>query len=204
MPIYRYALRAGETKRLKIRRPFGDHDYYVYLDNELVRKIKKEESIQEGVEFELPDHSTLYLKFSPGKFLPGMEVMRNHQPIPGTLGDDFWKMDMKFILFYILAVINIIAGLPGIFNSHRYLPGVGMSLLWIAFGLALALLTRFLPRYKFSSLLILLSICAAELIIPIQSGWPEGLLVQILTILFGISCFKHLRMIQDQIDRPIP
>jgi hypothetical protein len=202
MPTMKFALALGEPKRLEIDTHFGWRDCPILLDGTEIGRVPDLKSLRQGLNYPLPDGSTLTLKYEYKVFYSQFRVERNGVPLPGSNAHPLEKLKTAYILIYIIGGMSFLLGLLATLLQSEVLYEIGFSWISMVIGAVFLLLGVLTQRRSKAALIIavilyaidtLLSLLTLELI---RGNASSSLIVHIIFIIpmiLGIGAIDQLK-----------
>lgn len=156
MPGQKYALEYGGPERLEVAWKGVFKDLTIQLDGAEVGTIPDQKALMEGQEFSLPDGSTLKIQLVKKLTGTELQLLRNDEPLPGSVTDPKERLKWAVIAIFIMAGLDLILGLIAVVSPSEFLSALGMGLFSIIFG-AIFLVLGFLVLGR-SEIALILSI----------------------------------------------
>jgi hypothetical protein len=110
MPTKKFALEDEGPKRLELSWTGMFKNVDVRLDGASIGVVPDRAAMKEGRVFTLPDGSSLSLKLQQSAYNPGLEVLRNGLPLPGSDADPRTQVKVSAQLIYFIAALNALLG----------------------------------------------------------------------------------------------
>ncbi len=165
MPKQTYAIEKGGPKRLVVSWKYGWRNFTVAFDGQTVGVIPDQKTLSAGQEMALPDGSRLAVKLSQNFISPTLQLLRNGQPVPGSMSDPQARLKAAYQMTYFIAGLNIGLGLIAWLFDVRFLQAIGVGAFSILFGLVFLALGYFTQRKSSPALILAIVIFALDGII---------------------------------------
>ncbi len=140
------ALEAGGPERLELRWSAFWKNFQVILDGRQVGEASGSKQLKEGVQFQLPDGSSLSVQLVTKAFDAELQVLRDGVPLPGSASDPEQRIRNAAYLLYFLAGLNTLLGVVVMAIGNDFLEGLGMGIGSVLFGAIVAVLGFFTYR----------------------------------------------------------
>ncbi|NPC70912.1 hypothetical protein HPP05_14250 [Corallococcus exiguus] len=141
MGSLKLSLEAGAPKRLELTWGLFWKNFEVRFDGRPIGSAPDAAALKAGVEYRLPDGSTLQVKLKQT-----LSVLRDGVPVPGSDGDPEQQMRSAGNLLYFLAALNGVLGVLGMVLTNDVLEQLGMGFGAVLFGAVLGVLGVFTHR----------------------------------------------------------
>jgi hypothetical protein len=170
MPSQAYALEKGGPKRLEVSwsgRSWSGlrKDVTLRLDDLTIGTIPGWNDLSAGQEFPLPDGSTLKVQWSRALTTYAPRVLRDGQPLPGSLGDPETTLRWTAGMLLLVAVVSIALGLSRLI--HRVGPVQLADAGPLIAGVLFLLLAFFVRRGSLAALVIAIAAFVLDSIVPL-------------------------------------
>lgn len=157
------ALEPGGPQRLELSWGMFWKNFQVTLDGKPVGTVSGgQKELKQGVEFPLPDGSTLEIKLVSGFMNVELRVLRNGAPLPGSASDPEQRVKTAAYLLYFLAAFNTLVGVVAMVINSEVLENMGLGLGSIIFGAIVAALGFFSYRRSRVAMVLAILLYAAD------------------------------------------
>lgn len=203
MPQQSYAIEKDGPKRLTLSWKAGWREIAVVFDGQAVGTIPNQKALSVGQEMALPDGSKLFVKLARNFIATELQVLRNGQPVPGSMSDPQARVKVAYQIAYFIAGFNLVLGLLATLFQIEFLQAIGVGVYSIFFGLVFLALGFFIQRKSNLALILAIIIFALDGIVgfvslAMASGRTNigGLFVRILLLIplvQGVSAIRTLK-----------
>jgi hypothetical protein len=145
MPSQKFALRAGEEKRVEVSWRGIWKDIRVHLDGAEIGSIPSKAALEAGAELVLPDGGTLRVQLTGG-MQPELHITRDGVPLPGSASDPATRVKTAAGVMYFIAGLSAIVGLAAALLHVELLERNGFGWASVATGALFAVLAFFTSR----------------------------------------------------------
>jgi hypothetical protein len=199
-----YALEPGGPKRLTIDTHFAWKDSVVKVDGLEIGRIPDLKTLQNGLDFTLPDGSLLHIQYKYKVFYNEILITRNGQNLPGSQGDPKQKVKTASGVLYFVGGISVLIGIFSIFSEM--LQEIGITWLSIVFGLVFLVLAFFTQRRSKAALIIAIVLYCLDTLSTIFFGVINGsnpvsaIIVRVLLLIpmiMGVGAINELKKTQQ-------
>ncbi len=203
MATQSYALEAGGPKRLEVAWKAMYKDLTITLDGAVVGTVPDQKALVQGQEFRLLDGSTLKIKLAQKLYSTELQVLRNGQPLPGSMSDPQTKLKNAYTVVYFVAGLNLLLGILTWAFKIQFLQEIGIGFASILYGLVVLGLGYFVQRKSTFALIVAITLMAidafAGLVFAAMSGSGSsvgGLFARIIIMIpmiQGLAAIKALK-----------
>jgi hypothetical protein len=134
MPVRKFALKEGETRRLEIHWKGRWNDVNVFLDRQPVGNIPDQDALKEGRELLLKDGSRLKIRLLKRLAVPEFEILLNDQPIADSDTHPEKRMRTAAGFLFLIAGVNLLIGALAFFFHVELLRKLGLGAELLIFG----------------------------------------------------------------------
>jgi hypothetical protein len=169
-----YAIEPGGPKRLTIdSRPMWEN-CQIFFDGAIVGTIPNFSALMAGLDFPLPDGSTLRVLYT-NKFLIGQfHVLRNGKPLPGSESDPNVQLRNACLVLYLVGVYDVVVGLlVGLFNV-KLLASMGVTIWSSLIGAIFLLLAYLTSRGAKTALVLAIGLFLVDTLVSVYLGHSLG------------------------------
>jgi hypothetical protein len=169
------ALEPGGPQRLELSWGMSWKNFQVTLDGKPVGTVSGgQKELKQGVEFPLPDGSTLDIQLSQNFMNVELRVLRNGVPVPGSASDPEQRVRNAAYMLYFLAGLNTLLGVVAMLINSELLEGMGVGLGNILFGAVVAVLGFFTYRRSRVATVLAILLYAADSFYTLASYGESG------------------------------
>jgi hypothetical protein len=159
MPIRVFPLRLGERPRLKLEWQGNWKNLKVSLDKDVIGTISTRKNLVAGQEFTLKDGSVLKLKLSKKiiTYQDDLKISIDGEPLEGTSSREHDQLDLIFMAFIAVTVINLAVGIiviifkidvAGGLNKIEVVGGLKGGLIYLSYASVMILLGFLVVKLK--------------------------------------------------------
>ncbi|WNG17790.1 hypothetical protein [Cystobacter fuscus] len=158
-----FALEPGGPQRLVLSWGMFWKNFQATLDGKPLGTVTGgQKELKKGVEFPLPDGSTLHIQFVQSFMNAELRVMRNGVPLPGSASDPEQRVRSMAYLLYFLAGFNTLVGVVAMLINSEILESMELGLGSIIFGGLVAVLGFFTYRRSRVAMVLAILLYAAD------------------------------------------
>lgn len=158
-----FALESGGPQRLELSWGMFWKNFQVTLDGKPVGTVSGgQKELKQGVEFSLPDGSTLDIQLMQSFMNVELRVQRDGVPLPGSASDPEQRVKNAAYLLYFLAGFNTLVGVVAMVINSEVLENMGLGLGSIIFGALVAVLGFFSYRRSRVAMVLAILLYAAD------------------------------------------
>jgi hypothetical protein len=182
-------------------------DFMVRLDGKPLNGALSREELEAGREIPLDDGTTIRVHLARGVLLPRLKVSRNGQPLFSRHRHPKTIVSYTYKFIFLFAVVNLVAGLVGVFVTGESPVGPSLALGWpqVAVGVAFLILGVLVWQRSLLALAITVVLLAADmllagffLVVSDERRIPllVGLILRLVILLYmsqGFSAIRTLR-----------
>lgn len=170
-----FAFEAGGEKRLDISWKGLYSNVEIWFDGRLIDTIYDSKKLSKGQEYHLNDGSTINVRLASKVFIsPELQILRNGQPLPGSVSDPQTKFKNAYGIVYFIAGLNIVLGLISFLFNVELLRQMGIGFGSILFGLVYLVLGFFVQRRSSVALVLAIIIFALDGILGVFFASMQG------------------------------
>ncbi len=202
MPKQSYALEPNGPKRLEISWGAFWKNFTVTLDGNTIGTLPDQKAVRQGGQFTLPDGSALSVQLLQSLAGAELRVLRNGQPLPGSVSDPETRVRTAALVAYVVAGFNFLVGLVAVLFQVDFLLALGMGWFSVIAGVVFLFLGIFIGRKSLVALIIAIVLLILDaglgLVGAAMSGYSpsiSGLLVRVILLvpLFqGVGAIREL------------
>lgn len=198
------ALEAGGPQRLELSWGLFWKKFTVTLDGKVVGTTDGGSSeLKKGVDFRLPDGSTLSVQIQSGVLQVDLAVKRDGVPLPGSSTDPEQRIKSAAYLLYFLAGLNTLVGVIAMAIPNEALEALGMGIGSVLFGAVTAVLGFFTYRGTRVAPILAIVLYVGDTLITLmdtvaQGGKPQvfGFIIRVyivVTLVKAVQAVNELR-----------
>jgi len=174
MPKQSFALEVGGEKRLEVSWKGLYKDVTISLDGNSVGVIPNQKALSAGQEFRLIDGSTIKVQLVSKLMSTELQVLRNGQPLPGSLSDPQTRLKNAYAMVYFVAGLNLVLGFASFLFNVEFLQQIGIGFGSIIFGLVFLVLGFFVQRKSAVALILAIVVFALDGILGVFLAASQG------------------------------
>lgn len=209
MPGQKYALEYGSPERLEITWKGMFTDFTIRLDGIEVGTIPDQKALKEGQEFSLPDGSTLVVQLVQRLTGTELQLLRNGDPLPGSVSDPKERLKWAVIAIFIMAGLDMILGLIAVVSPSEFLSALGFGLFSIVFGVIFLVLGFLVRGLSPTALILAIALLGIDAVIGLLLGGqgreaPDitSLFARILLLIPMLQGLPAIRQLKQQASPP--
>jgi hypothetical protein len=173
MPRRRYAIEPNGEKRLEIEWKQVWKDLHLRLDGVEVGQAPDQKSLRAGLEFALPDGSTLGIKLVHRLTILELAITRNAQPLPGSDSDPAQRVKVAAgVACFIGVATTLIGGLAA--AGVGILLQLGFGPAAVGEGLVFLILAYFINRRSLVALVLTIVLMVVDTIFSLATVVQSG------------------------------
>ncbi len=198
-----YALEAGGPRRLEVAWKGLYKDLTLTLDGAVVGTVPDQKALVQGQEFRLLDGSTLKIKLVQKLYSTELQVLRNGQPLPGSMSDPQTKLKNAYTVVYFVAGLNLLLGILSWALDIKFLQELGNGFASLLFGLVFLGLGYFVQRKSSFALIVAIVLMAIDalggLVLAAMSGSGSSVgglfarIILMIPMIQGVAAIKTLK-----------
>lgn len=202
MPRKQYYLDTDKTESLTTEWNGYYKNFKVSFKNAEVLNFENSKALEIGSEYRIDENRLLTVRLVKKKYtgFENLEILVNNEPVKGSPTDPFETVKGVWELLFVIAGLNLIAGLIAELFSIEFLLNYGLGVGTIIAGLIYAIL-GFLVKLKNSMIALIFSILlmAADAILSLASmasGSATGFMIKLIFILLlwrGIGAIREIK-----------
>ena len=204
MPKRSFSLEKGQPKRLEVSWKGFWHKINITLDNQVLGTMENQRELKEGREYTLPDGSKLLVRLSKSLLSPGLEIIKDGTPLPGSDGDPLQKLKVAYSVVFFVGGFNIILGIVAVIGNIGFLLRLGIGHQAVIIGIIFLVLGFFVRKKSIIALGIAIGLLIIDALLgfylAIQSGGntpSAGLAIRIIFVIFLFQGFKAIKTIKE-------
>jgi len=195
MPAQTYILDfEGSPKRLEVINKAFWRGASIWLDGQEIGAASDRQALLRGVEFKLPDGSTLKVRLIQSLMGNELHILRNGQPIPGSASHPETLVRSAYWVLYLIAAVSLLFGAVGRLTHVNMLGELGIGDFSLAFGFIYIVLGYLVQRHSAPALYAGIVLFAADtvlgLVLTAQTGGTPNTLNIILRGLMFIPLIQ--------------
>ncbi|MFY2563123.1 hypothetical protein ACN469_36345 [Corallococcus terminator] len=200
------ALEAGGPQRLELSWGLFWKKFTVTLDGKVVGTTDGGQSeLKKGVDFRLPDGSTLNVQIQSGVLQVDLAVKRDGVPLPGSSTDPEQRIKSAAYLLYFLAGLNTLVGVIALVIPNEALEALGMGIGSVLFGAVTAVLGFFTYRGTRVAPILAIVLYVGDTLITLmdtvgQGGRPQvfGLIIRVYIVIMLVKAVQAVNELRRQ------
>ncbi|NTX08760.1 MULTISPECIES: hypothetical protein [Myxococcus] len=204
MGAKKLALEEGGPQRLELSWGLAWKKFTVILDGKVVGTTDGGSSeLKKGVNFTLPDGSTLSVQIQSGVFNVELAVLRNGLPLPGSSTDPEQRIKSAAYMLYFLAGLNTLLGVVAMVTENEALTALGMGVGSLLFGAVTAVFGFFTYRGTRAGPILAILLYLSDTVLTVmdtinQGGKPQvfGLIIRayiVITLVKAVQAAGELK-----------